>query len=899
MTVRDLYLLLIGGVLATPGAGQETVPKPMPPPSASGVTVAPAVCAAPGLEDSAQRDPCTLLALRAEDDEVPVLDGVLSEAIWSGAQPATGFRQREPNPGDPASQRTEARVVYTDDAVYVGMKMFDNAADSIRAQFVRRDDTAAVSDWASVMLDSYHDRRTAFEFSTTPTGTRVDVLHLDDVKSTVTWDAVWEVATRRDADGWVAEFRIPLSQLRFAAGDDITWGVNFSRKLARTSEVAYWAPLPPTVGRVVSLYGDLVGLENLSPSGGVELLPYTVGRLNRAPGTTANPFYRANDIWGNAGLDVRYPITPNLILSGTVNPDFGQVEADPSKVNLTAFETFYAEKRPFFTEGTEIFDFRLAPEGYAFYSRRIGRSPQLTPSVEDGEYVESPQTARILGALKLSGKTDNGWSVGLMNAVTEQVNADVTTAGTVARQGLEPLTNYSAGRVIRDFRGGRSGLGILATAVNRRLNLANFESLRSASYTGAVDWWHRFGARGSYEFNGWLLGTHARGSADAMARTQRSASHFFIRPDADHLTYDPTVTSMNGWASELAVQKTGGGNVTWTLGGGSRSPGVELNDLGFLSYADAWYVSAEARYSQFIPGPVFRNWYVEGQYVQARTFGLELARHSLSLRTRGTFRNFWRVTVNTDRWFSHVWPWELRGGPALRRSPYTNVRWFVRSDSRKSWFVHLRGIVRFDDLGGSRIIQFDPLIDVRPTARATVSLGPILRWNRDADQYVARATTATGTEYIVGQVRQTTAAAQLRVSYGFSPLINLDVYAQPFVSTGLYSRFRTVADADAHDFDERTPLIPPSDLVLDAATGRYVTSTFSFRNPDFNIREFQLNAVLRWEYLPGSTIFVVWTQARQDYATLGAFDLGRDLDQLFLAPATNVFMVKVNYWIGM
>jgi len=867
--------------------------------SDSTVVMAPAVCMREVTPTDNGAPLCAVLALRIAEDDAPELDGRLDDAIWMSAQPATGFRQQEPTPGDLSSQRTEARVVYTGDAVYVGIRLYDTSPDSIRAQFIRRDDHAAVSDWAHVMLDTYYDRRTAFEFATTPRGTRVDILHLDDTSVDAAWDAVWDVATGVDSEGWVAEFRIPLSQLRFSGGEDLRWGINFGRKVARLSEVSYWAPLPPNAGKVVSLYGDLAGLEGLSSPGGLELLPYSVGRLTRKPGDAANPFYNRNETWQSVGLDLKYGITSNLTLTATVNPDFGQVEADPSKVNLTAFETFYTEKRPFFTEGTEIFNLRLPPEGYAFYSRRIGRAPQLSASPPSGGFADTPETARILGAVKLSGKTAGGWSVGLMNAFTGQVNTDVSGPDGIESRALEPRTSYTAGRLSRDFREGRSGLGVLATAANRTLNDESFERLRSASYTGAVDWWHRFGSGSNFEFNGWFLGTHARGSADAMARTQRSASHLFTRPDADHLTYDPTITSMNGWAGEAGIAKRGGGNWTWRLGGGARSPGVELNDLGFLLYADTWYGSATARYREFTAGSVFRNWHVESQYLQAYTFGSEMLRNSLHLRLNGTFLNFWRGTLNTDRWFSHQWPWELRGGPALRRSPYTNVRATLRSDSRRSWAVNLRGTARRDDVGGSRIFVVDPLVDFRPSSRATISLGPSLRWNRDADQYLTRVTSEGGSEYVVGHLDQTTVALTMRVSYGFTPTLNLDVYAQPFVSTGAFDGFRTVDQANAEDFEERVPLIPSGSLSLDAETNRYVTPDFTFRNPDFNVREFRMNAVLRWEYKPGSTFFLVWTQARAENAVLGDFDLGRDLDQLFLAPATNVFMLKVNYWIGM
>jgi hypothetical protein len=605
-------------------------------------------------------------------------------------------------------------------------------------------------------------------------------------------------------------------------------------------------------------------------------------------------------------VDLKYGLTSDFTLTATINPDFGQVEADSSQVNLTAFETFFPERRPFFTEGTEIFRFPLVPEGHAFYSRRIGAQPHLSPSVREDEYADAPETVRILGAVKISGKTASGWSLGLLDAVTDREDARIAREDGISSEPLEPMANYLAARINRDFRDGGSGLGVIATAMHRRLEEKAFDRLRSSAYSAGLDGWHRFGPGSNLEVNGWFLGSHVRGSEDAIARTQRSGAHFFQRPDADHLTYDPDLTSMSGWAGELYLDKIGGGSWTWTVGGGARSPGVEVNDLGFLSYTDVWYTANRARYQDFTPGRVLRNWWVEGEVVWAQSFGMTTLRPSAHLRTRWDFINFWRATIDTDRWNSHLWPWELRGGPALRRSGYTNLRGTLRSDTRKPWSLNLRGTFRADDQGGSRIVQFDPLLDLRPTPRATVSLGPLVRWVQDADQYVARARKSAGDSvYVVGLLDQTTAALTLRLSYGFAPDLTLDVYAQPFLSSGSFTDLRTVADAGARDFQHRLPLIDPSTLELNEDTGRYEvdpggtgTADFTFRDPDFNVREFLLNAVLRWEYRPGSTLFLVWSQARADDQVFGSFSLADDIDRLFQVLSTNVFMVKVNYWIG-
>lgn len=853
---------------------------------------------------STLRPACVLRALRIERaDEVPELDGRLTEAVWQRAAVATGFQQFEPVPGALATERTEARVVLADDALYVGLRLFDSKPDSVRAQFVRRDDSEAVSDWAHVFIDSYRDRRTAFQFSTTPRGTRVDVLRSGDTGTDPAWDAVWDVETSIDAEGWTAEFRIPLSQLRYSGDGSGGWGINFGREIARRGEVSYWTAISPTTNRFVSQFGELVGLEGLRATRRLEVLPYSLGRLAREPGTRSNPFYRPNETWSSAGLDLKLGLTSDLTLTATVNPDFGQVEADPSVVNLSAFEQFYPERRPFFTEGAEIFRFQLVPEGYAFYSRRIGRAPQVAARPPAGGYVDAPATAPILAALKVSGKTRSGWSLGLLGAVTGRVDALVADSlGAKSVQVVEPLTSYGAARLSRDFRGGRSGIGGIATYTRRSLDDDRLSGLRTSALAIGADWFHRFG-RDAFEFTGWVLGSDVSGSTAAMSATQRSAVHYFQRPDADHLTFDSTLTSLSGLAGEVFLRRISG-SWTWSLGGGWRTPGLDVNDVGFVSYTDTRYVTAIARYRVVRPGRYLRSWFVEGQLVRASSFGGEVLRPSGHLVTSWQFRNFWGATVNVDHWASHTWPWELRGGPGLRRSGYTNVRATLGSDTRRWWRVNLRTRMQADADHDGRLWTLDPTLDLRPTARATISLGPVVTHNHQPAQYVTTATSTDGSRaYLLGLLDQTTTALSARVSYAFSPTLAVDVYAQPFLSGGAYAAFRRVERPRAREFDERAPVLAPGSISLSPTTDRYGvdadqdgTAEYTFRNPDFNVRELRTNTVVRWEYRPGSTLFVVWAQTRDD-DLVSPYATGRDMDRLFAAPPTNVLMVKLNYWV--
>ena len=847
--------------------------------------------------------------LRAPRNSVaPIaLDGRLDDAAWKDASPATGFLQREPDPGVASVERTEAFVVFDDQAIYVGMRMHEAHGDSVRAQLTRRDGAAAASDWASVMIDSYHDGRTAFKFSTTPYGVRHDVMLSEDTRADTTWDAVWQVATATDGEGWTAEFRIPLSQLRFSAtrGDGPTaWGVQFMREVAHRSEVSYWAPVLPTDGRFVSLFGELDGPPNLAPKRRVELLPYTVGRLERAPGSAANPFYAANATSTSIGADARIGLTSNMTLTATINPDFGQVEADPSVVNLGAFESYFPERRPFFTEGAEIFRFYLVSEGYVFYSRRVGRTPQLSPSAPPGGYVDRPSTARINGALKLSGKTANGWSVGLLGALTEEATARFADSlGARSSRPVEPRTSYLVGRVVRDFRRGQSGIGAMATATNRRLDDPRLAGLRGDAYVTGVNGWHRFGG-GRYEVTALVLGSQVSGSTAAITALQRNNVHRFQRPDAAHLTFDSTRTSLGGTAGEFYVRKIGGGHWVGHMSGGFRTPGVEINDVGYQTYADIWYLYGRASYRQFRPGPHLQNWSATTTFVPAWTFGRELERFNVTETLAAQFRNFWNASLTIDRWQDAVSTVELRGGPSLRTPGFTMGELRLSTDLRRPRSAEFLVHAEYAEESALRTLTVRQTVSAAPLPQLVVSLAPTATWNRNPAQYL-RTVTAGGPHYLMGALQQRTVALILRTSYALTADLAFDLYLQPFLSAGTYRTIKEVADPKAAKFRDRFTAFAPDQIALDAATNRYSvdadrngTPEFSFPSPDFSVRELRSNMVLRWEFRPGSTLYAVWSQARDDGTLQPGLELGRDGGRLFTAPARDVFLLKVSYWIG-
>ena len=865
-----------------------------------------AVFGAPAFLSSQQTATLRTMSASRVDGSAPVIDGRLADSAWRRAEIATDFIQREPNTGAPATQRTTVAILYDDGAMYVAMRMFDTQPHLISAPLSRRDDANVPAEWVTVSIDSNLDRRTAFKFATTPRGVQYDALYFEDSREDANWDAVWDVATTIDSLGWTAEFRIPLSQLRYsvdASGNAGPWGVEFGRDVARLSEVSHWAPIKPGTGRLVSFFGTLTGLDGIATPRRLEIMPYTLGRVTRAPGTDANPFFRRNDATASLGADVKYGLTSNLTLTATINPDFGQVEADPSIVNLGSFETFYPERRPFFTEGAEIFRLTMAPELQAFYSRRIGRPPQRVISAPADGFVDAPETARILGAAKVSGRTPGGWSVGLLHAITNESEATLATSvGERVREPVEPLTHYSVARLVRDLRRGQSGVGVIGTSAIRRIEDDQLEFLRSRSFLGGANGWHRFG-NNRYEARMLLLGTSVHGSPGSLAATQRSSVHRFNRSDASHLEYDSTMTGMRGWAAEGAIQKIAGdwfGGVNW----GVRSPGLELNDAGFHTAADSWYVAPAWSYRTFSPTTHVRNWSTGLTVNPAWTFGGERTRTSIEYRASAQLRNFWGGSFYAARWLGSVSPSDLRGGPALAKAGMSEAEFNVNSNRRRKVSGSLRLYGAYAEEAAERQVVVSPGVLIRPSAAAMISLTPSASFNRDQDQYVRAVTAGGTTRYLMGHLDQVTASLTARVSYTFTPQLSLDVYAQPFLSSGDYRTIREVTDARAGSFGDRFATLGPDRLTFDPAQNSYALqlapggSVTSFANPDFSVRQLRANSVLRWQFRPGSSLFLVWSQARDNGILASGFPVRDELDKLFSTPSRNVFLVKASYWIG-
>ena len=809
----------------------------------------------------------------------------------------------------------------------------------ITTRLRRRDPTSGDFDYIQVSLDSYHDHETVYQFGVNPSGTRRDAVSSSGGGSgrggrgggggDSSWDPVWDASTQITEQGWSAEMRIPFSQLRFSRDEEQVWGIELQRNIHRNQErVSY--PFTPTLEQGgPSRFTHLDGIEGIEPGQRLELLPYVAARgeylqLGVPSGIDfSNPYQSGSDYYGQAGLDLKYRLASNVTLDATVNPDFGQVEVDPSVINLTAFETRFQERRPFFVEGGDIFQAGEGGPGGStgrppqlFYSRRIGRLPSgSTPS--EAVFSDVAPATTILGAAKVTGRVGDGWSLGLLEAVTGKETARYMEADqTVGEAVVEPATNYLVGRVRRQIRGGETRFGVLATAANRALAGTGMgDLLHSAAYSGSADFAHEWGNR-TYRISSLVSGSYVQGDPAAILRTQLSSTRYYQRPDADHLTLDPNATSLGGYYAMMDVAKQAGA-LGAKLAVAAMSPGYEVNDLGFQSASDRLIVDTNFSWNHPDPGRILRQWDVRWSPDAVWNYSGDRVWTEVNGNFNMQFLNYWGLGGRLAYNPRHADDRLTRGGPIAGTPTRLAGSVNVRSDGRRETVGRLsyQWAVESED-SWNRSVSFD--LTLNPSERLTLQFGPSLSRGHTSAQYVSSvadplATQTFGRRYIFGGLDQTTFSIETRVNVTFTPNLSLQVYIEPFISTGDYRELKEFERPGTYSFleygkDIGTVSQGPGESYDIDPDGSGPAAPFVVADRDFSYRSLIGNAVLRWEWRPGSTLFLVWQQRRISSLRgdgvngtdpwIGGFEVGRDVGDMFATPADNIFVLKVNYWLN-
>jgi uncharacterized protein DUF5916/cellulose/xylan binding protein with CBM9 domain len=851
-----------------------------------------------------------------------VVDGRLDDSAWAAATPVTDFRQSQPHEGEPATQRTEVRFLFDDDALYIGARMFDTeGAAGVRSRLVRRDQSSN-ADYLEVIFDTFHDHLGRAFFSINPAGTKGDAYGPNGADLDDSWDPVWEVEARIDSLGWTAEFRIPLAQLRYPRDTTQTWGLQVWRMESRLNELSQWSFWRLNEPGGPPRFGHLEGLHITRGPERAELLPYVLARSTNDPSVSSgDPFHDPHVADAQVGADFRYLLGTNLTVSGTVNPDFGQVEVDPAVVNLSAFETYYPEHRPFFVEGSGLFDFGWfncffcsnVSSMNLFYSRRIGRAPQGSGNAYNaGSWTDVPQYTRILGAAKLTGRAASRWNISALEAVTAREHARVQDSlGQRFNVEVEPLTNYFVGRLARDLPNGSFVRGMVTSVVRDLSDSSLRTQLNVHSEAAGLEtslWWHRR----TYRFMGHVALTDISGDSSAILRAQQSSARYFQRPDRGNGSnglfsdrYDPSLTSMRGYGGYARVGKQSG-DWLWELSTNIRSPGFEANDVAFNSQADRIWMNGNvlrqythptriARYMTFIAG---------GQ--QAFNYDGDLVDRQAQVFAAFTFLNYWEFNT-----FYMVRPERLddqltRGGPVLERAAQHFIQANISTDGRKN--VVLGFFPSYSCRDGVCSWSTGLSATLHPLSNVQLELGPNYADSKTRAQYVTAkadptATAMYGSRYVFADLHQRELGMDTRLNVTFTPTLTLEVFAQLLVSSGAYTSYKEYdrprsLDRSIYGVDVGTITQTGSRFVVDP-DGAGPADTLSFADPNFNFRSLRGNAVMRWEFRPGSTLYLVWTQSRSDQQTVSDFNLDRDLGALRATQPENIFLVKVSYWIGL
>jgi hypothetical protein len=844
--------------------------------------------------------------------EAPVINGILDDEAWKSGQWIDDFTQFEPYNGRPASQRTAFNIVFDENNIYVAIKAYDTSPDSIVKRLTRRDNTDG--DLVAIVFDSYHDLRTGFLFGVSAGGVKFDeMMTNDDQNEDSSWDPDWWVKTTINKEGMYAEMKIPFSQLRFEKKSGDVWGLEVARSLFRKNETSFWQPIPKDAPGLIHMMGELTGLEQVKPKKIFDITPYGVAKTENYKSEPGNPFATGKESKINGGVDAKIGVTNNLTLDLTINPDFGQVEADPSVVNLSAYETFYEEKRPFFIEGNNITNFGIGMgdgdigNDNLFYSRRIGRQPQ--GSVYDfGGYVDSPINTSIIGAAKLTGKSKNGLSVGFLDAVTAEEKAEIDTNGTRFFQTVEPLTNYLVGRVQKDIKNGNTIIGGMITSVNREMediplvgddsrNLIN--RLPSSAFAGGLDFTQYFKEK-TYMFNINAAFSLIEGTKLAMVREQRSSARYFQRP-GNYISLDSSRTSLSGNGGRVQFLKAGKGHWRYETAFLWKTPGFEINDLGYQRAADELFQVLWVGYRVWEPKSFYRSYNLNFNQWMTWNFSGDHLSKGGNFNGNINLKNYWGLYGGVNTNFNIIENTILRGGPIMRLPANANYWFGLSTDSRKKYEVDLEIDQSASLEKASKSFSIGPKIIFKPINTLSFSIHPSFSTSFDELQYVEQTSFGAQNRYVFASIDQKTISMSFRVNFNLTPDLTLQYWGQPFIASGKYYNFKYITSPMASEFRDRFHVYNTGEITL-VDNDHYsihenfgATEDYTISKPDFNVKEFLSNLVIRWEYNPGSSLYLVWSQTRDSSDGTGIMRFDDNMSTLFRERPHNVFLVKFSY----
>jgi hypothetical protein len=828
----------------------------------------------------------------------PKIDGKLDDALWKAGTWAGDYTQWIPKEGARPSRPTELNIQYDDKNIYIAFRAFDDPSKILRMAGSREE---FVGDVVGIAFDSYHDYRSGFEFSVTAWGQKCDLIKYNPARNDFNWNPVWKVKVGTEDSAWVAEMEIPLSQLRFSRQNEQVWGMHTSRNIYRLQEFSNWEIQTKTGPGEIYNYGILKGINGIKKSQRLEIMPFSLGSLETTKNEPSNPFSNNGKNWGGQlGLDAKIGISSNFTVDLTVNPDFGQVESDPSVLNLSAYETFYTEKRPFFMEGSFIFDYNINNQSL-FYSRRIGHSPSLRINPNDDLYVNSPLNTTILSAVKLSGTTSKGLTLGIIQSLTANEYAKLADSdGNFTTRKVEPLSNYVVARIQKVYNSGTTNLGGFFTSTNRFINDTSLDFLASGAYTGGLDLMHYMKDKEFY-IDAKLLGSFIDGSKTAIKALQESSARYYQRPGADYLPYDTTSTRLSGTGGRLVFGRGSKGLWRYSTGFSWFSPGTELNDLGYLNSADRIDQENALSYLIIKPFSIFRTLNVALTQFNTWNFNGSYLGSGSTLTLTTSFLNKWTFIGSLKSNLESLDMRILRGGYEMI-VPYSilSSAYLGTNPSKKIIGKFTMGLNKSGENSASGFI-LEPSITLRPVSNLKFGLTASYADNYNSVQYVSAVNYQSAKRYVLGTIDQKTLGLTFRADLYITPEFSIQYYGSPYVSRGTYSEFKRVTYPTAKSLEDRYEVYPDARMTGNAyeLSDNYPDEKITVRNPDFNFQQLRSNFVAKWEYRLGSFIYLVWSSEKTVRTPYSKASLGDSYRNLFSVSPTNIFLLKASYWFAL